>query len=361
MDAFNAFADGGNLVLRVAQLVGQGMIKSFSGPIDEIMRLLTIMQLVADKLGADGVAGQLREVTGAWDDFTMGLSTDLVDALGDGFERLEFSVSGYGEELDEIIDKAEQLALAESKRGQAQQEAVDQQKELADATDDNYERMLAAIDKVREAEAQAAEESRRRLDEEAAAAVARADMIGAAYLDVVGSFADGAKLIAKQLAAENEQAARTAFKVYQAAAISQAPIAGAVSVSTIWRDWAGYPPVAAALTAATMANTTLQVATIASEQPSFHRGGMVQQANRSPDEVSATLLTGEAVLNRETVRALARSGVSAGSGGGHAAAGPRVVVQEYRNRIEAGKAYDLRRRPGSPVRDHRRGGRRYGR
>ena len=65
------------------------------------------------------------------------------------------------------------------------------------------------------------------------------------------------------------------------------------------------------------ATTAAEIATIAAQKPSFHRGGMVEEQGRG--EVNARLLPGEAVLNRQAASALGAGGVdamNAGSGMG---------------------------------------------
>jgi hypothetical protein len=112
-----------------------------------------------------------------------------------------------------------------------------------------------------------------------------------------------------------KRAAREAFKVEQGAALSAAVMGAALAViqalSTLG-PIAG-PAAAIAISAATAA----EIATIAAQKPSFHRGGLVEERGRG--EVSATLLPGESVLNRQATSSLGAGGVAAlnnGGGGG---------------------------------------------
>lgn len=92
------------------------------------------------------------------------------------------------------------------------------------------------------------------------------------------------------------------FKANQAAAIADIIFNGAVAATKALADY-GIPAglVVAGLTAAA---TTAQIVSVKSQQPpKFDVGGMVGANDpQTPDRVRADLLTGEAVLDRQTVR-----------------------------------------------------------
>ena len=118
------------------------------------------------------------------------------------------------------------------------------------------------------------------------------------------------KAVAEQEAIQKD-AAEKAFKVAKAASISQAIMAGAVAVV---QALAQLGPIAGAAAAIAIgATTSVQVATIAAQEPTFHAGGFVdavsagaapQAPGYAPDERGARLQTGEAVLSRQGRAAL---------------------------------------------------------
>ena len=93
---------------------------------------------------------------------------------------------------------------------------------------------------------------------------------------------------------KNKENAILAFNIRKAAAISEIIVQTAVNMVAA----AGNPFLVAAYGALGAAQT----AVVAGEQPSFHMGGVVRPL--APDEQSRTVLTGEAVLDRATVRRL---------------------------------------------------------
>ena len=140
---------------------------------------------------------------------------------------------------------------------------------------------------------------------------------------------------------EEKQAARTAFAISKAAAISQAVIQGALAVVTALAM--GGPPlaIAAGITAG------ISIAAIAAEPPpSFHSGGMVAAA--APDEITARLLRSEAVLSPQGVAAAGgESGVRDLNRGGAGVDRPIVSVLQVRSRtVDAMISDNLRTRQG---------------
>jgi len=95
---------------------------------------------------------------------------------------------------------------------------------------------------------------------------------------------------------QKKKMAMRAFRFEQAASIAQVAFNTAEAITKAL----GYPPILRAAMIATIAATgAAQAAVISGRQPpSYHTGGM------APDETSARLLKGEAVLDRATVRAI---------------------------------------------------------
>ena len=106
---------------------------------------------------------------------------------------------------------------------------------------------------------------------------------------------DHQKKSLKKRIAYQKEAAKKAFAIEQAAKIASAIINTAAGVvQALGNLPPPYSYVAAAISAAAGA---VEIATIASQKPSFHAGGVMY-----PDEGNAKLLSGEAVLNRKATQ-----------------------------------------------------------
>ncbi len=142
----------------------------------------------------------------------------------------------------------------------------------------------------------------------------------------------------KQVEAAQREAAMKAFNMNKAASISSTIIAGALAVV---QALAQLGPIAGAAAGIAIGATTgAAVASIAAEQPTFHSGGFVDAVaawaapgrSYAPDEVSARLQTGEAVLSRVGRSALGDDTIRRANRGEGAA--PVVnVTQTYNGQI----------------------------
>lgn len=121
---------------------------------------------------------------------------------------------------------------------------------------------------------------------------------------------------AKERVEDAKEAARKAFEVNKALQIAQIVVNTAAAVA---QALASSPPPFNALAAAGAAAAgAVQLATVQSTEPKFHKGGLIGQ----PDEQTAIVRRGEAVLNPmgrsllgdDTIRA-ANAGMGSGSGG----------------------------------------------
>ena len=113
---------------------------------------------------------------------------------------------------------------------------------------------------------------------------------------------------------EREQAAIALFRLQQAASIANIAMTTAENIN----KYTGAGPLAPFLVGVAIATGSAQAAAVAAQSPpSFHMGGLAvdaesgspffaagAHAHLDPDEVPATLLTGEAVLDRTTTRSL---------------------------------------------------------
>jgi hypothetical protein len=154
-----------------------------------------------------------------------------------------------------------------------------------------------------------------RLRERTAAAWQDVASSSAGFLgDVSGALADSAE----EMSETNKGAARQMFVASQAAAAAQAIVNTALGITQALT----LPPPADAVKAALVAATgAVQLATIMAEKPSFHAGGIMY-----PDERTARVLGGEAVLNRQATAALGPGGVAAlNQGGASVSAAPALL------------------------------------
>ena len=93
-----------------------------------------------------------------------------------------------------------------------------------------------------------------------------------------------------------------AHAAMKAASMAEIAINTAIGVSNVWAKFGYAPPVAAALTAGVVATGAVQLGVVGSQPaPKFDVGGMVGRSS-GPDSVTSSLLSGEAVLDRATVR-----------------------------------------------------------
>jgi hypothetical protein len=212
-------------------------------------------------------------------------------------------------------DTAALYARDESARRQT---AVDEKEEEAhkevEAAQNAYDKKVAMYqaeaevkDAIRQADLAsakaAAEEEKEIRDKVTNAVVSLMDSTSA----IMDAFSD-------DNAKKNKAQALQAFAVAKTLAVSTALINTALAVTKALAE-GGALGVFLAATAAVAGG--VQVAAIAAEKPSFHRGGLVEERGRG--EVSATLLPGESVLNRQATSSLGAGGVAAlnnGGGGG---------------------------------------------
>ena len=122
----------------------------------------------------------------------------------------------------------------------------------------------------------------------------------------------------------NQKTIKTLFRMNQAASIADIAFNTAKAITAAM----SYPPVArAAMISAAVGTGAAQTAVVMAQQPpqaSFHMGGM------APDEMPARVLTGEAVLDRATVRNIGgEQGVKQLQQGGMG--GEVVVIQPFKH------------------------------
>ncbi len=168
----------------------------------------------------------------------------------------------------------------------------------------------------------------------------------AAVSDIAMAAADIGAAAAKDEAKERKKQAKALWAVQSAMAIAQAGVNVPLAISNAISN-APNPIVGAVMgIAAGIASGAALAATIAKAAagPKFHGGGIVG------DERPATLLTGEAVLNRDATRRLGEDGVRRANAG--VAMGQEIRVQQvFRHRVLDEVVLDSMRRGGGPLYD----------
>jgi hypothetical protein len=123
-------------------------------------------------------------------------------------------------------------------------------------------------------------------------------------------------------------AARKAFLVDKAAKMASA--AAATALAVVQALSAGVPPFNYIAAGAVGAAGLIQQGVIASQQPTFHAGGLI--GTMAPDEQQATVRRGEAVLSPAGRRAMGDDTIRAANAG--MSGGQTIVVQQvYRHRV----------------------------
>lgn len=180
----------------------------------------------------------------------------------------------------------------------------------------NAEAEIAAI---RQAAAEADRERRaRELAEFQREQQARVGAVG----DTLGALSSLAATYAQAEAEQNRTAALRAFRVSKGLAVAESLINGFQAVTNVQANWAGRPVIAGLLTAAAVTKTAAQVAAIQATKPTFDRGGLIMAG--TGDQVQASVLPGEAILNRQAVARVGEDGVRALNQG--ASPTPQIVV-----------------------------------
>jgi len=136
------------------------------------------------------------------------------------------------------------------------------------------------------------------------------------------------KKLAEERLAATRAAARKAFLIDKAAKMASA--AAATALAVVQALSAGVPPYNYIAAGAVGAAGLIQQGVIASQQPTFHAGGLI--GTMAPDEQQATVRRGEAVLNPAGRRAMGDDTIraaNAGMGGGQTI----MVQQVYRHRV----------------------------
>lgn len=153
-----------------------------------------------------------------------------------------------------------------------------------------------------------------------------------ATADLFGALSGLYMTDAENKSKSSKKAARESFRVAKAFAITQAIVNTLLGVTNAF---ATLPYPAAPIAAAAVAiSGGVQVASIASQKPSFHAGGI--KGYTYPDETSTRTLPGEGHLNRQATANLGAGGVDKLNSGGS-------MSTTLRLRIGRAEAYEIAR------------------
>lgn len=260
----------------------------------------------AEKLNA-----QVRDIMAASTD-------DLLDRQ----DRIEQS---YGKTIDALI------------KLEAAGADVDKVMKAMNMAEEQHMREMSELRAIEAAEMDAleqqAKDKRDREREERAQdkmeAIDTVGAIGASTTAFLGGMSEAIGQTLENTGQMSAEAAARLHKLNQAAAIGDIITNAAVAVM---KGFAQLGPVGGGINAAAMAAlSTAQIAAVATQPvPEFDVGGMVgSRGYGGPDQVGASLLTGEAVLDRQTVRNIGGAeGVRALQRGG---SGDTVVVNSFKH------------------------------
>ncbi len=162
LDAFNAFADGGNLLSDLADFLAGRFLKAVTKPIDKLADFAFVLAKVAKAAGADGLAKDLMAVERAYEGVVDGFSAAVVDGVSFGFERLSESTAEYDKRAQELVgtifdqnaaernaaDAAKAKAEADRDAAKAAREAEQAEKDRIRALED----LVSQYQRVRDAE-----------------------------------------------------------------------------------------------------------------------------------------------------------------------------------------------------------------
>ena len=126
LDAFNAFAEGNDILTEVASFMAGRLVKSITAPVDALTELTETLAKVAEIAGQDGLAKDLHSVDAAYEQWVDSLADGAVDLLGDEIERVTELTGDYDA-------RAEQLVGTLVKQAEAERNAAENAKAKAEA------------------------------------------------------------------------------------------------------------------------------------------------------------------------------------------------------------------------------------
>jgi hypothetical protein len=247
---------------------------------------------------------------------------EIIQKYSDQIQELVDLKKAHGEVLDISMARSELEFAREQELAEFRQQA---NADWVESTQAAAAEIVAESDRIKSAQMDL-------LQEIATSAVSITNSIstvvqnaGEKTTQITRDMSKGEREAARQRNQEIKERSTRLFMATKAAGIAEVAINTAIGISKIQALYAAAPPIAGALTALTVATGAAQIAAIQSQPvPQFDVGGMVGRSS-GPDVTTANLLSGEAVLDRATVRSIGgEQGVRELQRGGPQ--GPAVVV-----------------------------------
>tara|TARA_X000000950_G_scaffold89537_2_gene112623 strand:- start:114 stop:2228 length:2115 start_codon:yes stop_codon:yes gene_type:complete len=182
-------------------------------------------------------------------------------------------------------DAVRTIARLDTERREVDKDRLIRLAELKKQQDEEERARRAEIDKEEE------DRFNRRVDQQNA--------LAELTLGSLSSIASNGLKLATDAGEKNKDLINVLFRANQAASIANIAMKTAESIAAAP---AQFGPFAPAAIAAITASAAVQTGVVLAQKPPLHMGGVVQPL--APDEQSRTVLTGEAVLDRATVRRL---------------------------------------------------------
>lgn len=247
---------------------------------------------------------------------------EIIQKYSDQIQELVDLKKAHGEVLDISMARSELEFAREQELAEFRQQA---NADWVESTQAAAAEIVAESDRIKAAQIDL-------LQEIATSAVSITNSIstvvqnaGEKTTQITRDMSKGEREAARQRNQDIKERSTRLFMATKAAGIAEVAINTAIGISKIQALYAAAPPIAGALTALTVATGAAQIAAIQSQPvPQFDVGGMVGRSS-GPDVTTANLLSGEAVLDRATVRSIGgEQGVRELQRGGPQ--GPAVVV-----------------------------------
>lgn len=226
---------------------------------------------------------------------------EIIQKYSDQIQELVDLKKAHGEVLDISMARSELEFAREQELAEFRQQA---NADWVESTQAAAAEIVAESDRIKAAQIDL-------LQEIATSAVSITNSIstvvqnaGEKTTQITRDMSKGEREAARQRNQEIKERSTRLFMATKAAGIAEVAINTAIGISKIQALYAAAPPIAGALTALTVATGAAQIAAIQSQPvPQFDVGGMVGRSS-GPDVTTANLLSGEAVLDRATVRSI---------------------------------------------------------
>ena len=289
------------------------------------------------------------------------LSDIITTANADKLSAMDSLENALQAQLDLIdllmvnhADNAELMIQAEEAKAAAIQNTSRARYKLLEEQDEEYAKSVEDRQKeqTKNNEKHIKERTEEQLKANAILLAAASYSIGA-ISDLESQAAAWSARLAEEGEQQNLAAAKAAFNIAKAAALAGIAVNTAGAIMKITEQTGVFAPPLVAITAALGLS---QAALVASEQPSFHAGGLIGHGSAAlnPDERSITARAGEGVVSQSGMARLGAGGLDSlnrGTGGG----GQIIVTQQYQHRAFGAMVQRDIQLPNSPLRKALRG------